>query len=121
MGRYRRLPDIVSNRRELRSHSERAAINTPLQGGAADVVMKAMVLIDRDERLRKLGWRMLLQIHDELILEGPEESKDEALRILLSLLMINKLGFFIINVNENDVNRNHREFDEEPIVKAIAC
>lgn len=53
--------------------------------------MKAMVLIDRDQRLREIGWRMLHQIHDELILEGPEESKDEALRIL-------KLNFnFCIN------------------------
>jgi len=86
MGRYRRLPDIVSPRRDLRTHSERAAINTPLQGGAADVVMKAMVLIARDERLKELGWKMLLQIHDELILEGPQESKDEALEIVVKIM-----------------------------------
>jgi DNA polymerase I-like protein with 3'-5' exonuclease and polymerase domains len=45
------------------------------------VVMKAMVLLARDERLKELGWKMLLQIHDELILEGPEVSKDEAMGI----------------------------------------
>lgn len=97
MGRYRRLPEVLSSRRELRAHAERAAINTPLQGGAADVVMKAMVLISRNERLKELGWKMLLQIHDELIVEGPEASKDEAMGILIRFLFRSvyfALGFF---------------------------
>ena len=47
-----------------RKHAERAAINTPLQGGAADVVVKAMLLIHQNKRLEEMGWKMLLQIHD---------------------------------------------------------
>ena len=58
MGRYRPLPDINSR------NKWRAAINTPIQGGAADIVMMAMLKIEKDERLKKLGYRMLLQIHD---------------------------------------------------------
>ena len=49
----------------------RRAINTPIQGGAADIVIASMVKIHQDEELRKLNWRLILQIHDELILEGP--------------------------------------------------
>lgn len=50
----------------------RRAINTPIQGGAADIVIASMVKIHQSEELRKLGWKLILQIHDELILEGPE-------------------------------------------------
>ncbi|GAQ90985.1 DNA polymerase I superfamily [Klebsormidium nitens] len=79
LGRRRRLPDINSRNRLLESHMERAAINTPVQGSAADVAMLAMLELSRDARLAELGWRLLLQVHDEMILEGPEESADEAL------------------------------------------
>jgi DNA polymerase I len=64
---------------QLRKHSERAAINTPLQGGAADVVVCAMLQLHRNERLKALGFKTLLQIHDEVILEGPKEAKDEVI------------------------------------------
>ena len=69
-----------------RSHAQRAAINTPLQGGAADVVMMAMLGIHSHQRLTEMGWRMLLQIHDELILEGPEEHAEEALKIVKAVM-----------------------------------
>jgi DNA polymerase-1 len=83
MGRYRDLPDINSRNRAASGHSERAAINTPIQGGAADVVMKAMLKLHHDEELKALGWRMLLQIHDEVIIEGPEETAQAAQACLL--------------------------------------
>lgn len=73
MGRFRPLPDIVSNSRRIRAHCERAAINTPIQGGAADVVMMAMLSLHANKRFKELGWRMLLQIHDEVICEGPRQ------------------------------------------------
>jgi DNA polymerase-1 len=60
----------------------RRAINTPIQGGAADIVIAAMVNIHKNEELRRLGWKLLLQIHDELILEGPEESSERAMAIV---------------------------------------
>ena len=78
-GRYRTLNDITSPQRGKRGHAERAAINTPIQGGAADIVMLAMVKINKSPLLQKLGYQLLLQIHDEVILEGPEEHVEEAL------------------------------------------
>ncbi|CAM9558280.1 unnamed protein product [Pylaiella littoralis] len=81
MGRhvYRKLPDITSKERTRVSHGARAAINTPIQGGAADVAMVAMIGIVRNPLLKKMGWKLLLQVHDEVILEGPEETAKEAL------------------------------------------
>jgi len=84
MGRLRHLPDVNSRSRSRRNHARRAAINTPLQGGAADVVMCAMIRLYRHERLNQMGWRIISQIHDELILEGPEESSEEAFAIVVS-------------------------------------
>ena len=86
MGRYRLLKGINSRDRALRGHMERAAINTPIQGGAADIVMMAMLKLHAHERFEQLGWRCILQIHDEVICEGPEESVDEAMTILRSCL-----------------------------------
>jgi DNA polymerase-1 len=77
-GRYRKLNDITSKSPGPRGHAERAAINTPIQGGAADVVMLAMVKINASPRIKELGYKLLLQIHDEVILEGPEENVVEA-------------------------------------------
>jgi DNA polymerase-1 len=78
MGRYRSLSEINGNNRAVSAHLERAAINTPIQGGAADVMTLAMIKISRSETLKKLGYKLLLQIHDEVILEGPEEFALEA-------------------------------------------
>jgi DNA polymerase I-like protein with 3'-5' exonuclease and polymerase domains len=78
MGRYRHLPDAKTKNMKALGHAERAAINTPIQGGAADVAMMAMIKINDSEKLKRLGWILLLQIHDEVILEGPEETAEEA-------------------------------------------
>lgn len=67
LGRHRMLPGYgkgKSSREEARA--SRAAINTPIQGSAADVVAAAMVRIYQDPFFRRLGWRMLLQVHDEV-------------------------------------------------------
>ncbi|PRP82180.1 hypothetical protein PROFUN_10451 [Planoprotostelium fungivorum] len=86
MGRYRLLPDINSSKVALRNHSQRAAINTPLQGGAADVVIRAMVKLHQSTQLRELGWRQVLQVHDEIILEGPEENAEEAVQLVNKIM-----------------------------------
>ncbi|KAK5576407.1 hypothetical protein RB653_007550 [Dictyostelium firmibasis] len=86
MGRYRQLPDIANNAKGMRGHAERASINTPLQGGAADIVMKAMLIIEDNKRLKELGFKLIMQIHDELILEGPEQHADEARSIMMNLM-----------------------------------
>ena len=62
----------------MRAHMERAAINTPIQGGAADIMTLAMIKLQRSEKLREMGFRNLLQVHDEVMFEGPAELADEA-------------------------------------------
>ena len=86
MGRYRELPEAMSRDRKLVGHGERASINTPIQGGAADVAMMAMIKINKSETLRKLGWILLLQVHDEVMLEGPEETAEEAFKEVIHLM-----------------------------------
>jgi len=72
-GRVRPMPDIHSKNYNLRGFAERTAVNTPLQGTAADLIKLAMIRIDAELHERKLGSRMLLQVHDELVFEVPEE------------------------------------------------
>jgi len=72
-GRKRYLPDINSSNRTIKAMAERVAINSPIQGAAADIIKKAMIKIDADMKEKKLKSRMLLQVHDELIFEVPHE------------------------------------------------
>jgi DNA polymerase-1 len=84
LGRHRDLPGI--NTRRLAGHAERAAINTPIQGSAADIVMCAMLRVRADAALARLGFRMVLQVHDEVVMEGPEEGAEEALARLVHVM-----------------------------------
>jgi len=83
LGRYRRIKEINSKNKYLRSGAERICINTPLQGGAADIMVSAMLKLRDNPKLKKMGWRQLLQIHDELIFEGPEQHSEEALKEII--------------------------------------
>lgn len=82
MGRLRRLPDIQSKNVPARLESERQAVNTRVQGSAADLIKKAMVDLDHALRERRLKTRLISQIHDELLLETPEGEQEEALRLV---------------------------------------
>jgi DNA polymerase-1 len=82
-GRRRYLPDLNSDNRQRREAAERMALNAPIQGTAADIVKIAMLNVDRALREAKLTSRMLLQVHDEIVLEiapGERERTEELLR-----------------------------------------
>lgn len=83
-GRRRHIPD-VNNMRKI-GHANRAAINAPLQGSAADLVMAAMIGLHRDSVLRDLGWKIVLQVHDEIILEGPTATASTALPLIVHIM-----------------------------------
>jgi DNA polymerase-1 len=76
-GRMRPIPDIESRNPNQRGFAERTAVNTPLQGTAADLIKLAMIVIDRELRGRGLKTRMVLQVHDELLFEVPLEEEAE--------------------------------------------
>ncbi|GAV68623.1 DNA_pol_A domain-containing protein/DNA_pol_A_exo1 domain-containing protein [Cephalotus follicularis] len=86
LGRTRRFPSLANATNFHKGHIERAAINTPVQGSAADVAMCAMLEISKNARLKDLGWRLLLQVHDEVILEGPSESAETAKAIVVECM-----------------------------------
>jgi DNA polymerase-1 len=69
------LPDLNSKNRQVRESAERAAINSPIQGSAADLIKVAMIALSRKIKKMKLKSKMILQVHDELVFECPVMEK----------------------------------------------
>lgn len=82
LGRKRRLPGINSRNKRTREFAQRTAMNTPVQGGAADLIKLAMINLDRRFKKEGLGAYIILQIHDELLLEVPEAEIDQTRKIV---------------------------------------
>ncbi len=82
MGRRRYLPELTASNAMVREFGKRAAMNTPVQGTAADIIKLAMVRVDEALRREGLQSRLILQVHDELLLECPPEEVETAARIL---------------------------------------
>ena len=110
-GRLRRIPEINSKNWNLRQFAERTAVNTPLQGGAADLIKLAMLGVDRALRKAKLRARMILQVHDELIIEVPAEEV-EMVAPILRKEMEQAWQFVVPIVAEVSVGGNWRDMEE---------
>jgi DNA polymerase-1 len=81
-GRRRYLPELKSSNFNLRSFGERVALNTPIQGTAADIIKLAMIRVDRAMKQANLQARLILQVHDELIVECPEAIADAVAQLV---------------------------------------
>lgn len=81
-GRERLIPEIHSKNMQIRSAAERLAVNSPIQGTAADLIKMAMLKIDHELRAQKFKGYMILQIHDELIFEFPDNELEKAASII---------------------------------------
>jgi DNA polymerase-1 len=109
-GRVRPIPDINSKNFNLRGFAERTAVNTPLQGTAADLIKIAMIRIDA--AIRERGWksRMTLQVHDELVFEVPESELD-GMRSLVRELMESVHLLAVPLMVEIGVGKNWRDLE----------
>ena len=109
-GRIRPIPDITSPQAQLRNFAERTALNSPLQGTAADLIKLAMIAIDERLRREKLQSQMILQVHDELLFEVPEKER-EALEKVVKEEMEGVHTLIVPLVVEVGVGPNWRDLD----------
>jgi DNA polymerase-1 len=107
-GRRRPIPDINSSNPNARGFAERTAINTPLQGTAADLIKLAMIRIDRELQARRWRTAMLLQVHDELLFESPPEEVQEA-AVMVRREMENVYRLEVPLVVETGIGPNWRD------------
>ena len=80
--RRRYIPELSSNNYMVRQFGSRAAMNTPIQGTAADIMKIAMINVYKELQKEKLNAKIVLQVHDELIIESPINEKDKVSKIL---------------------------------------
>jgi DNA polymerase-1 len=86
-GRKCHYPEIRASNASVRSFNERAAVNARLQGTAADIIRRAMVRMDAALAKKKLGARMLLQVHDELVFEVPDAEVEKTLPVVTAVMV----------------------------------
>jgi len=82
LGRRRYVPELASQNRMIRGPAERIAVNAPIPGTAADIMKLAMIRVWRRLEAERLHARMILQVHDELVLETPEREEDASAALL---------------------------------------
>jgi DNA polymerase-1 len=109
-GRIRPIPDINSKNINQRGFAERTAVNTPLQGTAADLIKLAMIRIDNEIQKRRLQSRMTLQVHDELVFEVPEDEV-EGMKLLVREQMENVHELEVPLLVEIGVGANWRDLE----------
>ncbi|MBW3667547.1 MAG: DNA polymerase I, partial [Actinobacteria bacterium] len=85
-GRRRYLPELKSDNFRIRQMGERMALNAPVQGTAADIIKRAMIELDAALRDQEMASRLILQVHDELILEVPEDEQERAEKLVVATM-----------------------------------
>ena len=108
LGRRRYIPDINSANRQVREAAERMAINMPVQGTSADIIKVAMINLYREMEKRRLASKMLLQVHDELVFEVPDEELD-LMRRLVSDVMDSAVALSVPLKVDTKVGKNWGE------------
>ena len=108
LGRRRYLPELKSGNYNVRAFGERCAMNSPIQGTAADIIKLAMIRVFEALRAQKLRARLILQVHDELIVEAPEDEA-ERVRALLRDCMEGVMRLSVPLRTDISVGRNWRE------------
>lgn len=88
LGRKRHLTGINSDDNGIRSYYERLTTNSKVQGSAADITISAQNLIEEDAELRELGYKQLLQVHDEIVGTAPDENKEAAAKRVQHLMSV---------------------------------
>ena len=107
-GRIRQIPEINSPQMNLRNFAERTAMNTPMQGAAADLIKLAMIELDRRLPEEKFKSQMILQVHDELLFEGPEQEIPRLTKLVKEVMEgVHKLSVPV--VAETKVGPNWRD------------
>jgi DNA polymerase-1 len=86
LGRKRALPEIHSKNPAIRSNAERMAMNSPIQGTASDLIKVAMVRLHRELKAKGLRSKLLLQVHDELLLECPKGEVDQVRALVVAVM-----------------------------------
>ncbi len=104
-GRKRIIPDIKSTNRQVKAMAERMAINSPIQGTAADIIKLAMINIDKVMKQRQMKSKMILQVHDELIFDAVPEELEE-LKVLVRELMENAVSLTVSLKVEMGIGQN---------------
>ncbi len=107
-GRRRYLPELQSSNRNLRAFGERVAMNMPIQGTAADIIKIAMVRVHRRLKHENLKAKLILQVHDELIVEAPQ-AEAEAVRLLLGEEMERAVSLAVPMEADVKVGKNWQE------------
>ena len=82
MNRIRYIPELKNSNYNVRMFGERVALNTPIQGTAADIIKLAMVKVHKRLKDEKLNAKLILQVHDELIIECPKDEEEKVRKIL---------------------------------------
>ena len=93
-GRKRYIPELTASNKNVQHFGERVAMNSPIQGTAADIIKIAMVKVDEELKRSKMDARLILQVHDELLVEARKEQAEQVMRILVDC-MENAVNFSV--------------------------